>query len=186
MEYLDLVDENNVLTGENRLRSEIHSTGLWHRTVHIYLFKIVENQISILVHLRSKEKDSNPNCWDTRFGGHIKSGESIEDGIKNELMEEVGLDLNQKSLIQGEIFKRDHNPNREFTHSFYYEFNGDIATLKFNDGEVQEIKWMSSEDIIKSMTDKPEIWSASKTGFVQILDILKQKLDIIVYYDLNY
>jgi isopentenyldiphosphate isomerase len=178
MEYLDIVDENNVLTGEKRLRSEVHSQGLWHRTVHIYLFKIVENEIYFLIHLRAKNKDLYPNCWDTRFGGHIKSGENTEEAIKNELMEEVGLMLEQDSLIQGEIRKSDHHPNREFTLSFYYRFDGDITTLKFNDGEVQEIKWMKSSDILESMEKSLNIWSASKKGFIQVLGVLKAKLAI--------
>ena len=73
-EYLDLVDENNNLTGEKELRSVVHSTGLWHRTVHIYFFRKINNIFEFLVHLRSKDKDLRPNCWDTRFGGHIKAG----------------------------------------------------------------------------------------------------------------
>lgn len=174
-EYLDLVDEENKLTGKNELRSVVHSTGLWHRTVHIYLFRKVTST-EFLVHLRAKNKDLHPNCWDTRFGGHIKSGGSIEDGIKNELMEEVGLELEQSSLIQGNVYKRDHYPNREFTHSFFYRFDGDIATLKFNDGEVQKIKWMKSEDIIKSMTEEPEIWSGGRSGFEEVFNFLQQKL----------
>jgi 8-oxo-dGTP diphosphatase len=175
-EYLDLVDEDNKLTGKNELRSIVHSTGLWHRTVHVYLFRKVSNSIEFLVHLRSKDKDLHPNCWDTRFGGHIKSGESVEDGIKNELMEEIGLELEQGNVIKGDIYKKDHYPNREFTHSFYYRFDGDTATLKFNDGEVQEIKWMKSEDIIKSMTREPEIWSGGKGGFEEVFRFLQQKL----------
>jgi len=175
-EYLDLVDEDNNLTGKNELRSVVHSTGLWHRTVHIYLFRKTENEIELLVHLRSKDKDLHPNCWDTRFGGHIKSGGSIEEAIKDELMEEVGLDLKQSSLIQGEVYKRDHHPNKEFTHSFYYRFDGDITTLKFNDGEVQEIKWMKAYDILDSMDKNPNIWSGGKTGLSKVLDVLESKL----------
>ncbi|MEO8637511.1 MAG: NUDIX domain-containing protein [Candidatus Taylorbacteria bacterium] len=175
-EYLDLVDESNDLTGERELRSVIHSTGFWHRTVHIYLFKKINDKIEFLVHLRSKDKDLHPNCWDTRFGGHIKSGGSIEDAIKDELMEEVGLELEQGDLIQGEVYKRDHDPNREFTHSFYYRFEGNIATLKFNDGEVQEIKWMMAEDILDSMDKSPNIWSGGKDGISKVLDVLKGKL----------
>lgn len=175
-ESLDLVNENNELTGESKLRSVVHSTGLWHRTVHIYLFRKIDNEIELLVHLRSKDKDLHPNCWDTRFGGHIKSGESIEDAIKGELMEEVGLELEQGNLIKGEVYKRDHYPNREFTHSFYYRFDGDIATLKFNDGEVQEIKWMKSDDILDSMEKTPNLWSGGKTGLSKVLDVLKAKL----------
>ena len=44
-EYLDLVNEENKLTSKNELRSVIHSTGLWHRTVHIYLFRKTDNNI---------------------------------------------------------------------------------------------------------------------------------------------
>ncbi len=176
-EYLDLVDENNKLTGKNELRSVIHSTGLWHRTVHIYIFKEVEGEIYFLVHLRAKDKDLKPNCWDTRFGGHIKSGESVEEGINNELREELGLELEKSNLIEGKIYKRDHNPNREFTHSFYHRFNGDISTLKFNDGEVQEIKWMKASDVIDSMNKQPEIWSATIPGFTEVFDFLKNSLN---------
>jgi isopentenyldiphosphate isomerase len=176
MEYLDIVDENNVLTGEKKLRSEIHTEGLWHKTVHIYFFKKIDNEIQILVHLRAKNKDLHPNCWDTRFGGHIKTGEDIESAARSELMEEVGLKLEQNNLIQGEVYKRDKYPNREFTHSFYYRFDGDISTLKFNDGEVQEIKWMKSSDILDSMDKNPDIWSGGKTGFTKILVVLKAKL----------
>lgn len=176
MKYLDIVDENNVLTSEKKLRSEVHLQGLWHRTVHIYLFKLIGNEIYFLVHLRAKNKDLDPNCWDTRFGGHIKSGESIEDGIKGELTEEIGLDIEQSNLIQGEVYKKDHYPNREFNHSFYSRFDGDISTLKFNDGEVQEIKWMKVSDILESVEKNPNIWSGGKTSLTQVLRVLKMKI----------
>lgn len=177
MEYLDIVDENNNLTGEKRLRSDVHAQGLWHRTVHIYLFKVVNDDIYFLVHLRAKNKDLYPDCWDTRFGGHIKSGGSIEDGIRNELIEEVGLVLNQDNLVKGEVYKRDHYPNREFTHSFYYSFTGDINTLKFNDGEVQEIKWMKVSNILESMGKDLNIWAGGKSGLNQVWDVLRSKLN---------
>ena len=38
-EYLDIVDENENLTGEKELRSVVHAKGLWHRVVHIYFFR---------------------------------------------------------------------------------------------------------------------------------------------------
>lgn len=174
-EYFDIVDENNLPTGERCLRSEAHSQGLWHRTVHIYLFKKTD-EIEFLVHLRSKTKDLNPNRWDTRFGGHLKAGESIQDAIKGELQDEVGLTLEPSNLIQGEIYKRDKYPNREFTNAYYYKFEGEISFLKFNDGEVQEVKWMKSSEILESMMRAPETWSGSKGGFTEILIVLKSNL----------
>lgn len=177
-EYFDIVDEDNKPTGEKRLRSEAHTLGLWHRTVHIYFFRKPGEDIELLVHLRSKTKDLHPNCWDTRFGGHLKSGESLKETLKSELMEEVGVKLEPNNLIQGETRKSDKYPNREFVHVFYYKFEKDISTLKFNDGEVQEIKWMKASEISNSMTNEPEIWSGGKDGLTQALNVLKAKLKI--------
>jgi isopentenyl-diphosphate delta-isomerase len=175
-EYFEIVDENNLPTGEKKPRSEVHRTGLWHRTVHIYLFRKVGDKIEFLVHLRSKNKDLHPNKWDTRFGGHLKAGESIEEAVKNEMEEETGLKIRAVNLTKGEIYKRDHYPNNEFTNVFYYEFGGEISELKFNDGEVQKVSWMSSKKIIKSMADKPDEWSGGVGGFEEILDVLKTKI----------
>jgi hypothetical protein len=38
-EYLDVFDENNQPTGVVLPRRQVHAEGLWHRTVHIYLFR---------------------------------------------------------------------------------------------------------------------------------------------------
>lgn len=92
-EYLDIVDENNNPTGKKRLRSEVHTLGLWHRTVHIYFFRERNGGIEFLVHLRAKNKDLNPNKWDTRFGGHIRAGEKLEDTVIKEVHEELGLQI---------------------------------------------------------------------------------------------
>ena len=87
-EYLEIVDENNNLTGERKPRSLVHSNGLWHRVVHIYFFRIINKEIEILVQLRSKTKDLSPNMWDTRFGGHIKAGEKLEQAVVDEIRED--------------------------------------------------------------------------------------------------
>ena len=177
-ELLDIVDENNDLTGENALRSKIHAEGIWHRTVHIYLFRKNNNEVEFLVHLRSPFKDLHPNCWDTRFGGHIKSGLTLEEGVKAELEEEIGLDADGYELIEGEWRKRNIMPNREFTKTYFLEYPGDIADLKFNDGEVQEIKWLSIQEIKDSLTKNPEIWSGNINGFTEISNYLLEKINL--------
>lgn len=175
-EYFDIVDENNILTGEKSLRSDAHAQGLWHRTVHIYLFR-VKDDFEFLAHLRAKTKDLNPNKWDTRFGGHIKAGETAEDAIIGEMRDEIGLEVDLSNLIQGETYKRGKYPNREFTIVFYYKFERKTSELKFNDGEVQEVKWTKSKNIVEAIRKKPEIWAASEKGFIEILKVLKSKLN---------
>lgn len=176
-EFFDIVDENNLITGKKKLRSEAHTQGLWHRVVQIYFFRKFNNEIQILVHLRAKNKDQNPNKWDTRFGGHSKAGENVQNTIKNEMLEEIGLELKTSNLIDGGTYKRDNYPNREFIYRFYYKFEEEnISNLRFNDGEVQEIKWMKVAEILESIENNPNLWSANKVGFNQALEELEDKL----------
>ena len=172
-ELLDIVDENNNLTGEQKPRFLVHKTGLWHRVVHVYFFRKKNNELQFIVHLRSKEKDLHPNQWDTRFGGHIKAGQSIIDALKQEIFEETAVKLEPKMLLKGNIRKGDFFPNREFTNVFYYRYPGEIEDLHFDDGEVQTAKWMGEEYIKKSIQNNPEIWSAGLKGFNEISTILK-------------
>lgn len=175
-EYLDIVDENNNPTGEERLRSEVHSQGIWHRTVHIYLFRENEGNIEFLVHLRSEEKDLNPGKWDTRFGGHLQTGQSIEEAAVSELKDEIGLEVQPAELITGDVYKPDKSTNREFTQTYYYRFDGDIDSLRFNDGEIQKVQWMTTEEIQKALIQDSKNWSSSPATFQKITELLKAKI----------
>jgi isopentenyldiphosphate isomerase len=175
-EFLDIVDENNNLTGESAPRSKVHAEGLWHRTVHIYLFRKNNGGIDFLTHLRSPLKDLWPNTWDTRFGGHLKSGMDLAEGVASEMKEETGLVINAADLLEGMWRKSDEFPNREFSRTYYLEYNDSLDNLKFDDGEVQKVKWMNSEEIKKSIADNSDGWSASLDGFVEISDYLMQKI----------
>ena len=175
-EYLDIVDENGNLTGEKEIRSIVHDKGLWHRTVHIYFYRIKDNTINILAHLRSKLKDHDPDKWDTRLGGHVNTGKDIGEAIVSEIQEEVGISINPKYLLKGEIKKYDGGKNREFCHVFYYNFLENDNVLKFNDGEVQAVKWMSDSEIADSMQKNPSFWAPRRAGFIETIENLKTKL----------
>ena len=174
-EYLDIVDEKNNLTGEKVLRSEAHAKGIWHRVVHIYLFRKNQGEIEFIVHMRSKFKDLYPNAWDTRFGGHIKSGTSIKEAVDSELKDEIGIEINQKNLIEGPLHKIDDFPNCELAKAYFFEYVGNINDLKFDDGEVQEVKWMNIQEIKKSMEKEADKWADDLPGFEKVSNCLINK-----------
>jgi isopentenyldiphosphate isomerase len=160
-ELFDEVDENNNLTGRTITRKEAHQHGQWHRTVHVYLYRY-NPELQLLVHLRSKSKDLCPDRWEPRFGGHLKAGETVEDCVSNELKEEVGLTLDQSKLSAGDIYQGGEYPNREFSYQFYYHFTDDISSLVFNDGEVQEVRWLTLTEIQNEMKLYPNKWSGKR------------------------
>jgi|SRR3989344_4866218 len=175
-EHFDLVDENNIPTGKQALRSVAHATGLWHRTVHIYVFRETNGEIEFLVHLRSAHKDLHPNCWDTRFGGHIKSGETVEEGVISEMKEELGIDISLSDLIEGGWEKSNTYPNCEFSKVYYLGYDKPTESLSFNDGEVQRIQWLLKGGVLHSMLKDPQKWSGSKEGFEAVSQFLEKKL----------
>ncbi len=88
MEILDIVDDNNQVTGKAD-RKEIYDKNLPHRIVHVLVFN---SSGEMLVQLSSRQKSFRPNYWGTSAGGHVMSGESYEQAATRELKEEIGVE----------------------------------------------------------------------------------------------
>ncbi len=177
-EFLDVVDKNNNPTGEVVSRKRVHSEGLWHRVVHMYVFRRSKDRdgIEFLVHLRSPHKDHSPNKWDTRFGGHVQSGKTLHESVETELMEEIGVDARIYDLIEGDWMSWDDFPNREFQKVYYLEVQEEVSNMVFNDGEVQEVRWMSTEEIRRSIKVDTTKWTTSLEWFVIVSEYLHSKI----------
>ena len=83
-EAVDIVDENcKVLFSVPK--SEAHEKGLLHRTV---IAEIKDNQGRwLLVRQASHKQDAGQ--FVSPVGGHVKSGETAEEALKREVLEEV-------------------------------------------------------------------------------------------------
>lgn len=87
-EWLPLVDEKGRVTGKAP-RSLCHSgSKLLHPVVHLHIVDAVKG---IFLQKRSLKKDLLPGKWDTAVGGHIGAGESVEEALKRETFEELGI-----------------------------------------------------------------------------------------------
>ncbi len=177
MEFLDVINSEGIPTGEKKTRKDVHAEGLWHNTVHVYVFRKTATGLEFLVHLRSKSKDHSPNTWDTRFGGHLKSGETIEQAVVGELRDEVGLTVNIHDLIPGFTENNDWSPNnRERVTSFYYELKDESFVAQFNDNEVQEVKWVSAPQAEEELGTNSQWSGGGLESFRMVLKDIKSKL----------
>jgi len=86
-EILDVVDENDHVIGK-ATREEIHSSELWHRGVHVFVF---DSQGKLLLPIRSSTKDKFPNTYDCSVSEHLKTGETYEEAAIRGLREELGI-----------------------------------------------------------------------------------------------
>ena len=140
-ELIDIVDEQGNYTGKTALKSEAHTKGLFHLTVHIWLFTSDEK---ILLQKRALTKKVFPGLWDISVAGHIGAGENIEDAAIREVEEEINYKISKENLFK--IGTRKHqvsHPNgiqdNEFHQVFISEFKGDISSLKIDPVEVAAV-----------------------------------------------
>lgn len=154
MEYLDIVDENGIPTGETVERSFAHRTGVRHRTTHIWIVRKCEGNVQILLQKRSKNKDSFPGCYDISSAGHIPAGDDFAESGLRELEEELGLVVDETELIEcgiHRVFTEDEFHGIEYVDnqiSKVFLLWKDIAIeeLQLQTEEIESAIWMDFEE----------------------------------------
>ena len=174
MEYLDIVDENNVLTGEKGERKQIHDKNLWHRHVTSW---IMNEKGEILLQKRAATKERNPNKW-AKTGGHVDAGESVEEAIKREVKEEIGIDVDKNQLKVIDIHKSKNPNNKYFAYNFIFIINTKLEEFRLQEEEVAEVKYFSIGELEQIKKENNEnftfcFWNSS--DFKREMKLLKQK-----------
>ncbi|MCK5672412.1 MAG: NUDIX domain-containing protein [Spirochaetales bacterium] len=153
-ELIDLYNENNEPLNIQKMKSEAHRSGLWHRSSHIWIFN---NKSEILLQLRSGEKNIFPNLWDVSAAGHIGAGEKPINSAIRETEEEIGLTAAPKDLefytIRKQISQYKQFLDNEFHYVYFLKFNGDISNLILQKEEVEEIRFYHT-DLLKTELNK--------------------------------
>jgi len=94
MEYLDYYDEEGKFLG-SKSREEVHSEGLWHNTVHCWLY---DKDYGVYFQIR---KDTN--TFYTTASGHVLKGETIKEAFRREINEEIGIDVDSSDATLVDI-----------------------------------------------------------------------------------
>lgn len=154
-EYFDVLDENGNLTGEKKLRKDVHRDGDWHKAVHIW---IINEKGEILLQRRCATKDSNPNMLDISCAGHLSSGDNSLQGALRELKEELNIEVNEDELQYIKTLKRSSKYtatfiNNEFDDLYILRTDKKIQDMKFQKEEISEIFYVPYnrfKDMIKN------------------------------------
>jgi isopentenyldiphosphate isomerase len=149
-ELIDIYDENLRKIGVMS-RSEAHRTGAWHRSIHCWIVRPVGKGY-VLFQKRGSGKKLFPNLLDITAAGHYKSGETVENGIR-EIAEELGLDVEFDDLIpmgiKIDVAKVNNIINREFCDVFLMKRKDAPAQYNINPMEVEGLVQMRIDDGIR-------------------------------------
>lgn len=162
-EIFDVVDAcDEVLRQETR--SNVHSLGLLHRAVHVFVFNC-DGQL--FLQRRSMNKDSAPGKWVSSCSGHVDAGESYDAAAVRELSEEIGLcGVELEPLFKVGPCEQTGN---EFV-SVYRCLSGGPFTL--DSSEISEGKWIDTEELSDWLARRPKDFAWS---FVHLWELYRSR-----------
>lgn len=172
MELVDIVDENNNLTGEVEDRWVAYEKGKWRRTVSSW---IMNKKGEVLIQKRALTKRRTPGKW-SKTGGQVDKGESVGEAIFREVKEELGIEIPKEQIKVVNIKKNEIN--RHFSYNYIFVVDYKIEEYTIQKEEVDEVKYVSIEEIEESARKKDERYNFSNWTEEDInreINLLKEK-----------
>ncbi|MBN2682006.1 MAG: NUDIX domain-containing protein [Bacteroidales bacterium] len=138
-EWLPIVNEEGRVVGKAS-RNECHSgKKLLHPVVHLH---VINSKKMIYLQKRPENKEIQPGMWDTAVGGHVAFGENIEQALKREAKEEIGLENFNASLLSN--YKWETEVEHELVFMFLTKHDGRLFP---NPQELEEGKYWTKKQI---------------------------------------
>lgn len=154
MEMVDVVDENcKIISSVSK--QEAHVRGLLHMTV---ISEVINSKGEwLLVKQASDRQDAGQ--YVSPVGGHVKSGESLEDALKREAIEEVGLKDFRFEYVGRKIYNREVIGRKENHYFIMYKiFSDEMPMLNH---ESVSYERFTIEQIKKEITENSQKFGAA-------------------------
>lgn len=148
MEKLDYYDEHMNLLGTED-RDEVHTKGLWHKTIHCWLY---DKSGNVYFQIRTGARRLY-----TTASGHVLAGETIQQAFHREVMEEIGVsvDTNSAHLVEVVAWRMNEIKNgkpfndRAFANVYINEIDENYTNFKFDENEVLGLVRVNAKECLK-------------------------------------
>lgn len=109
----------------------------------ISLRAIIVNNNKILL---NRDKD-DVDTWELP-GGRLRINESPEEGIRREILEELGVEINLGPVVYVEQFKQTRTKEPSFMVTYHTTLKETDKKFEFRDGEIAEVKWITKKELM--------------------------------------
>ena len=161
-EQVDIVNEQDrILYSTSKIKA--HQDGLLHRCV---IAEVINSKSEWLMVQQSSDRQE-PGKLVSPMGGHVSSGESNEDALKREMIEELGISTLKYKYIGKCIYNVEVLGRRENHYFIVFEVHSDQEPVLSH--EAQSYKRFTKEELKKALKQTPEIFG---NAFFPIVDNL--------------
>ena len=167
-EFVILVDENDVQIGsEEKIKCHLPN-GKLHRAFTALLF---DNEGRLVLTRRAKEKMLWPNDWDGTFASHPRESETYVSSGERRMPEELGITgtLDYLHKFEYHVPYKDIGSENEVCGTLIGTIDK-FTELKEIEGEIDEIKWISSKELLLELKTNPEIYCPWMLIALELLD----------------
>ncbi len=156
MEYINIYNDNHELIGvcEKKLA---HKVGLWHEVFTCQIINPKKKTAVFQIKNHNHNNIHNKDLIEITVGGHLRSNEKLEDGIR-EIREETGLEIDFNKLKslgvrQVAITVKEDYIVREFQNIYLGFVDKDIKDYHCVDDEVSEFIEFDIDELIELLLE---------------------------------
>ncbi len=150
-EMLFIVDENSGEIDKSKFASkkDIHKNHLWHNEVALF---IINTQGKILLQKRSQNVHYNKGKWGM-VANHPNINQTNIQSLSEKAEEELGLHLDEKSIMFFTLAKRDDEQKNKFAYFYYIKTDIKNSEIHIEPYLATEYKWWKYEDLKEKMLE---------------------------------
>ena len=155
-EFVILVDENdNPIGTEEKVKCHLPN-GKLHRAFTALLF---DKDGRLVLTRRAKEKMLWPNDWDGTFASHPRESETYVSSGERRMPEELGIkgSLDYLHKFEYHVPYKDVGSENEICGTLIGVIDKSTK-LKEVKGEIDEIRWISVEELLSELKTNPQIY----------------------------
>lgn len=172
-EFVILVDSNDKPIGrEEKVKCHLPN-GKLHRAFTALIF---DNDGNLMLTKRAKEKMLWPGDWDGTFASHPRESETYVSSAERRMPEELGIESKVDYLNKFEyhVSYKDIGSENEVCGTLMGIIDHTTEVKKI-EGEIDEIKWISSKKLQEEMKNAPEIFCPWMLIALVLLDKSKKE-----------
>lgn len=136
--FPEVDEQGNIIGALSRAEAHGGSRRL-HPVVHLHLFN---SKGELYLQRRPMWKDIQPGRWDTATGGHVDLGENVQQALRREVREELGVTSFTPEAMCHYVFESDKERELVYVHKTVYD--GPVTP---NDEELDGGRFWTMEEI---------------------------------------